>query len=157
MAVQPIPRGYHRVNMHLTFKDARKAMEFYKKAIGAEQGTLMTDPTGKAVMHGELRIGDTTIFFADDMQRSGKTVETGSAEGFVPHIWVTDPDSTWRRAMEAGCNQVMPLENQFWGDRYGQVVDPFGLRWAIATHVEDVPPDEIAKRAQKQFSGQQPR
>lgn len=150
MAVQPIPQGYHRVNMHLTFKDATKPLEFYKKAFGAEQRMLMPGSGGKGVMHAELRIGDTTIFFGDDMMGQGKTVESGHAAAFVPHLWVTDADATWKRAIESGCTEVMPLAVQFWGDRYGQVVDPFGLRWAIATHVEDVSPEEMSKRMAKQ-------
>ncbi len=153
MAVQPIPQGYHRVNIHLAFADATKAMEFYKKAFGAEQIMLMTGPGGHGVMHGELRIGDTTVFFSDDMMRTGKTVEAGQAHAFVPHLWVEDADAAWKRAIEAGCTEVMPLADQFWGDRYGQVVDPFGLRWAIATHVEDVSPEEMGKRAAKLFGG----
>ena len=152
MAVQPIPQGYHRVNMHLTFKDATKPMEFYKKAFGAEQRMLMPGMGGKGVMHAELRIGDTTIFLADDMMNEGKTVESGHGAAFVPHLWVNDTDATWKRAVDAGCKEVMPLKNQFWGDRYGQVVDPFGMRWAIATHVEDVSPEEMTKRMQKEMA-----
>ena len=153
MAVQAIPKGYHRVNIHLTFKDATKAIEFYKKAFGATQTMLMPGPTGQGVMHAEIIVGDTTIFLADDMMGRGQTVDAGAASAFVPHVWVDDADATWKRAVEAGCKEVMPLADQFWGDRYGQIVDPFGLRWAIATHVEDVPPEEMGKRAAKQFGG----
>jgi uncharacterized glyoxalase superfamily protein PhnB len=141
------------VNIHLSYADATKAMEFYKKALGAELVMLMPGPGGAGVMHGELRIGDTTVFFADDMMRSGKTVESGAAAAFVAHIAVPDCDAVWKRAIEAGCKEVMPLTNQFWGDRYGQFVDPFGLRWAVMTHVEDVSPEEMQKRAAKQFGG----
>jgi PhnB protein len=153
MAVQAIPQGYHRVNIHLTFADAKKAMDFYKKAFGGEERMLMPGPGGQGVMHGEIAIGDTTIFFADDVMRHGTTVEAGGSTAFVPHLWVEDADAAWKRAIEAGCKEVMPLANQFWGDRYGQVVDPFGLRWAIATHVEDVSPEEMGKRAAKLFGG----
>ena len=154
MAVQPIPQGYHRVNIHLTFKDATKAIEFYRKAFGFEQARLMPGMNGQGVMHAELRLGDTTLFIGDDMMGSGKNVESGHAAAFVPHIWGgPDIDATWKRAIEAGCKEVMPLEKQFWGDRYGQVVDPFGLRWAIATHVEDVSNEEMTKRMAKQFGG----
>jgi uncharacterized glyoxalase superfamily protein PhnB len=153
MAVQPIPQGYHRVNIHLSFKDASKAIEFYKKAFGFEQHMLMPGMGGKGIMHAELRLGDTTVFLADDIMGRGKTVEAGFAAAFVPHVWVTDCEATWKRAIEAGCKEAMPLADQFWGDRYGQVTDPFGLTWAIATHVEDVSPEEMGKRAAKMFGG----
>lgn len=152
MAVQPIQQGYHRVNIHLSFKEATKAIEFYKKAFGAEQTMLMPGPGG-AVMHAEIRIGDTTLFLADDMMGRGTTVESGQAAAFVPHLAVEDADATWKRAIDAGCKETMPLANQIWGDRYGQLVDPFGLTWAVLTHVEDVAPDEIARRAAKMFGG----
>jgi len=153
MAVQPIPQGYHRVNIHLTFKDATKAIAFYAKAFGFEQRMLKAGMGGQGVMHAEIRLGDTTLFLADDMMQGGKTVEAGSAAAFVPHIWVADPEAVWKRAIDAGCKEVMPLADQFWGDRYGQVVDPFGLTWAIASHVEDVSDEEMAKRAAKLFGG----
>jgi uncharacterized glyoxalase superfamily protein PhnB len=104
-------------------------------------------------MHAEIRIGDTTLFLADDMMGGGKTVESGQGVAFVPHLAVEDADATWKRAIDAGCKETMPLANQIWGDRYGQLDDPFGLRWAILTHVEDVSPEEIAKRAAKMFGG----
>jgi uncharacterized glyoxalase superfamily protein PhnB len=154
MAVQPVPQGYHRVNIHLSYKDATKAIDFYKKAFGAEiVGGVMPGAGGKGVMHAELRIGDTLLFLADDMMGSGKTVESGAAAAFVPHLAVPDCDATWKRAIDAGCKEAMPLALQFWGDRYGQVTDPFGLRWAVMTHVEDVSPEEMGKRAAKMFAG----
>ena len=152
MAVQAVQQGYHRVNIHLTFKETTKAIEFYKKAFGAEQTMFMPGPGG-SVMHAEIRIGDTTLFLADDMMGGGKTVESGQGGAFVPHLAVEDADATWKRAIDAGCKETMPLANQIWGDRYGQLDDPFGLRWAILTHVEDVSPEEIAKRAAKMFGG----
>ena len=153
MGVQPIPQGYHRVNIHITFKDSLKAMEFYEEAFGAERGRLLTGPGGKGVMHGEIRIGDTTLFVADDVMGHGTTVDDGKSSAFVPHVFVTDADATWRRAIDAGCREVLPLADQMWGDRYGQLVDPFGLRWAIATHVEDVSVEEIGRRAARMYGG----
>lgn len=152
MAVKPIPEGYHRVNIHLTFKDAKKAIEFYAKAFGAEQTLLMPGPGG-GVMHAEIRIGDTTLFLSDDMMNSGHTVDAGQGAAFVPHLAVVDADAVWKRAIDAGCTVGMPLADQIWGDRYGQVVDTFGMRWAITTHVEDVSAEEIGKRAAKMFGG----
>jgi PhnB protein len=152
MAVQPIPQGYHRVNIHLTFKDATKAIEFYKKAFGAEQTLLMPGPGG-SVMHAEIRIGDTTLLLADDVMNSGKTVESEKGVAFTPVLAVEDADATWKRAIDAGCKETMPLADQFWGDRYGQLVDPFGLCWAIMTHIEDVSEEEITKRAAKMYGG----
>ena len=154
MAVNPIIPGYHRVNAHLTFKDAAKAMEFYKKAFGAEQrGPVMPGAGGKGVMHAELKIGDTVLLFADDMMNRGTTVEGGGASAFVPHLAVENADAMFKKAVDAGCKPTMPLENQFWGDRYGQVTDPFGLTWAIMQHVEDVSMEEMGKRAAKMFGG----
>ncbi len=154
MAVQAIPEGYHRCNIHLSFKDSQKAIEFYKKAFGAEvKGGIMPGPGGKGVMHAELKIGDTLIFLADDMMNNGETVDAGRASAFVPHLAVADCEATWKMAIDAGCKEAMPLSLQFWGDRYGQVVDPFGLRWAIMTHVEDVPMAEMGARAAKAMGG----
>jgi PhnB protein len=152
MAVQPIQQGYHAVNVHLSFKDAKKAIEFYSRAFGAEQTMMMPGPGG-SVMHAEIRIGDTTLFLADDMMGKGQTVDAGLGAAFVPHLAVVDADATWKRAIDAGCKETMPLANQIWGDRYGQVVDPFGLTWAILSHVEDVSMEEIGKRAAKMFGG----
>jgi PhnB protein len=154
MAVKPIPDGYHRMNIHLSYKDATKAMEFYKKAFGAEQhGPIMPGPGGKGVMHAELRVGDTIFFLADDSMGRGTTVEGGQAKAFVPHLAVENVDAAWKRAVDAGCKVTMPIENMFWGDRYGQVEDPFGLTWALMQHVEDVPMEEMGKRAAKMFGG----
>ncbi len=152
MAVKAIQPGYHRVNIHLSFKDTKKAIELYAKAFGAEPTMMMPGPGGSG-MHAEIRIGDTTLFLADDMMQSGLTVDGGQGGAFVPHLAVEDADATWKRAIEAGCKEAMALANQIWGDRYGQVVDPFGLRWAILGHVEDVSVEEIGKRAAKMFGG----
>jgi uncharacterized glyoxalase superfamily protein PhnB len=153
MAVEPVPAGYHRVNIHLTFKDTKKAIEFYKQAFGFEPGIILPGPGGHGIVHAEIRLGDTTIFMADDMMCGGKTVDNGDASAFVPHLAVTDANASWKRAMDAGCKEVLALKDQFWGDRYGQIVDPFGLRWAILQHIEDVSQEEMARRAAKEFGG----
>ena len=152
MAVKPIQPGYHRVNIHLSFKDTKKAIELSARAFGAEHTMLMPGPGG-SVMHAEIRIGDTTLFLADDMMQRGTTVDAGMGTAFVPHLAVEDADAAWNRAIEAGCEEAMPLANPIRGDRHGQVVDPFGLTWAILTHVEDVSLEEIGKRAAKMFGG----
>ena len=152
MAVQPIQPGYHSVNIHLCFKDTKKAIEFYARAFGAEQTMMMPGPGG-SVMHAEIRIGDTVLFLADDMMQMNATVDGGQGTAFIPHLAVADAEATWKRAIDAGCKEVMPLADQIWGDRYGQVVDPFGMRWAILTHIEDVSIEEIGKRAARMFGG----
>jgi PhnB protein len=147
MGVEPVPQGYHSVNISLTFKDAMKAIELYQEAFGAEVvGGIAKSTDGKQVRHAELQIGDTRIFLNDDVMNTGKTVEGGHAGAFTPHLWVTDVVAAWQRALKAGCKETKPLELQFWGDRYGIVVDPFGLQWGIATHEEDVSFDEMKKR-----------
>ena len=136
--VKPIPDGYHTLTPYLNIKGAAQAIEFYKKAFGAEEKVRMPGPGG-AVMHAELRIGDSMLMLSEAMWDP-----PSQASLFV---YVADVDAAFARATAAGCTVGMPLSDQFWGDRFGKLVDPFGIRWAMATHKEDVPPEEMAKRA----------
>lgn len=146
MAVSPIPPGCRTVTPHLVIRGAAKAIEFYKKAFGAEQVMLMPGPDGK-VMHAEIKIGDSLVFLADEFT----SPQTGSPEKLGGtsvsfHIYVADCDALFNRAVSAGAKVMMPMMDMFWGDRFGSVLDPFGHMWSIATHKEDLSPEEMAKR-----------
>ncbi len=147
-AVEPIPEGYHTVTEALTIRGAGKAIEFYKKAFGAQVVDRVDGPDGKGVMHAALQIGDSRIFVADEMPGMGcRSPETlgGTSSSF--YLYVKDVDNAVKKAIEAGATLKRPVENMFWGDRFGSVADPFGYTWDMATRVEDVPPDELKTRA----------
>lgn len=141
----PIPEGYRSVNVILTVDDAAKAIDFYQQAFGAKE--LSRLPMGDKIGHAELQIGDTRIMLNDEFPERdnlGPAARGGSPVGFV--IYTDDVDSAFRKAIAAGGKESMPVENQFWGDRMGSLTDPFGHKWSIATHVEDVPPEQFEER-----------
>lgn len=145
--VKPIPDGYRNVTPYLIVDGAAKAIDFYRKVFGASEKMRMPGPGGK-VGHAELTIGDSMIMLADehpDMGHRGPLAYAGSAVSLM--VYVPDVDGTVKAAIADGAKVVRPVENQFYGDRLGTIEDPFGHRWHVATHVEDVPPDEMAKRA----------
>ncbi|MFO0837342.1 MAG: VOC family protein [Phycisphaerae bacterium] len=142
----PIPEGYRTVTPHLVVKGGMKAIEFYKKAFGAEEIMRMPGPDGKSVMHAEVRIGDSMVMLADEFPDFGKKAPLPNHTSCTIHLYVKDVDSAFKRAVDAGATAAMPPTNMFWGDRYGAVIDPFGHSWSLATHVEDVSPEECAKR-----------
>lgn len=147
--VRAIPEGYHSISPSLTCSDAARAIEFYKNVFGAIETVRMPSPDGK-ISHAELKIGDSIIFLNDEM---GPMAEVSSgAPRMSLFLYVENADKTFTRAVAAGAQIDMALENQFWGDRYGKVTDPFGHQWGIATHVEDVAPEEIGKRAAAFFA-----
>jgi uncharacterized glyoxalase superfamily protein PhnB len=152
--VNPIPEGFNNVNIHMTVIHANEAIEFYKKAFGAEEICRMPGQDGKSVMHSELKIGNSTIMINDEYPGDAptKSPKTLNGTSFCIHLYVEDSDAVYHRAVEAGCTVKMPLENQFWGDRYGLVTDPFGHTWGIASHTEDLSADEINERAKRFFS-----
>ena len=149
MAVKPIPEGYHSVTPYLIIHDATAALEFYKKALGAVELMRFPAPGGK-IGHAEIRIGDSPVMLADESPemnaRSARTIG-GSPVSLM--VYVEDVDALVAQAVAAGAKLVRPVANQFYGDRTGGIDDPFGFHWYIATHIEDVPPDELAKRAAK--------
>ena len=150
---QKIPHGFNTVSTYLIVKDAKKAIDFYQKAFGAEAGAHMPGPGGQGTMHAELRIGNSTVMLTDENPQWGmKAPPTlgGSPAGL--HLYVDDADKAFQRAVDAGCTVKAPLMDAFWGDRYGKVTDPYGHEWGIATHVEDVEPKEMAKRAAAFFA-----
>ncbi len=149
--VRPIPEGYHTATPYLTIRNAAQALDFYKRAFGATEVMRMTSPDGR-VGHAEIRIGDSAIMLSDefpDMDARSPQMIGGSP--VMIHLYVEDADALVKRAVDAGATLQRPVEDQFYGDRAGKLADPFGHVWWIATHVEDVPPQEIEKRAAAMF------
>jgi uncharacterized glyoxalase superfamily protein PhnB len=138
MAVKAIPDGYHSVTPNLVVKGAVKLIDFMKQAFGADEAFRMPAPSGE-IMHAEVRIGDSVIMLNDAMRQQPITSSL--------FLYVTDVDRIYQQALKAGGTSLVEPANMFWGDRMAQVQDPFGNQWSIATHVEDVPPEEIEKRA----------
>jgi PhnB protein len=145
MAVKPIPEGYHTLTPFLTVRDAVRAIEFYKKAFGAqERGGVAKGPDGK-VMHAELKIGDSIIMLSDEFPEHGVLSPQNGGVGMGLHIYVDGVDAAFDRAVKAGAQVEMPVSDQFWGDRYGKLTDPFGHKWSIATHIKDMSGDEMKR------------
>ncbi len=153
MAVKPVPDGYHTLTPQLTVRGAAEALDFYRRAFGAVELMRKVGPDGK-VMHAEVRIGDSIVMLNDEFPnydtRSPATL--GGASGSL-YVYVADVDAAFTRAVGAGASVVMPLQNMFWGDRCGKVQDPFGHAWNLSTHVEDVAPEELDRRAAAMFGG----
>ncbi len=147
MATQPIPEGYHTITPYLAVDDAAQALDYYTKAFGAKERVRMEAPDGK-IGHAELEIGDSLIMLADQFPQATTSppTELGGTSASV-FMYVEDVDAVVKRAVDAGATVTMEVADQFWGDRFGSVKDPFGHLWSIATHVEDVPPEEMAERA----------
>ncbi|HJY85305.1 MAG TPA: VOC family protein [Candidatus Acidoferrales bacterium] len=149
--VKPIPEGYHTATPYLIIKNAARAIDFYKKAFGAAERMRMADPSGK-VMHAEIQIGDSRIMIADEFPEMGaRSPESLGGSPVSIFLYVEDVDALAKQATSAGAKVLMPVQDQFWGDRYGKLTDPFGHVWDIATHKEDVAPEEIHKRAAAAF------
>lgn len=147
MAVSPVPPGFHTVIPHLVIRGAAKAVEFYKKAFDASVVMVMPGPEGK-LMHAELKIGDSIIFLADEFPGSpNASPEKYGGTTVAMHLCVPNCDALFNQAVAAGAKPAMPPMDMFWGDRFGQVIDPFGHSWSIATRIEEVSPDEMKRRA----------
>jgi PhnB protein len=147
MATQPIPEGYHTVTPYLAVEDATEAIEYYTKAFDAKERVRMETPDGK-VGHAELEIGDSLVMLSDPFpQASTKPPNELGGTSVSVFIYVENVDAVVKQAVDAGAMVTMEVADQFWGDRFGSVKDPFGHLWSIATHVEDVPPKEMAERA----------
>jgi PhnB protein len=146
--VKAIPDDMHAVTPHLICAGAANAIEFYKKAFGAEEGGRIPAPNGK-LMHAMIRIGGSAVMLVDEMPEWG-ALGPKSLKGspVTIHLYVEDADAVFERAVKAGAKVTMPLADQFWGDRYGKLEDPFGHHWSIATHVRDVSPEEMRKEMQ---------
>jgi PhnB protein len=149
MATKPIPEGYHSVTPYLAVDDAAQAIEYYKKAFGAKERMRMHAPDGK-IGHAELEIGDALVMLSDPFPHASTRPpkELGGTSASV-FMYVEDVDDVVKQAVNEGATLTMEVADQFWGDRFGTVTDPFGHVWSIATHVEDVPPEEMAERAKE--------
>jgi PhnB protein len=153
-SVKPIPDGYPRVSPYLCVSGGNAAIDFYKSVFGAVERMRMAGPDGK-IGHAELQLGDSVIMVADEYPEMG--IRSPRAIGGTPvtiSVYVEDVDAVFNRAVAAGAKSLRAVENQFYGDRSGQFEDPFGHRWSVATHVEDVPPDEMERRAAAMGAGQ---
>jgi PhnB protein len=144
----PIPYGHRAITPHLIVAGASEAIDFYKRAFGAEELSRMPFPNPDGTMklgHAELLIGDSKLFLADEFPDYGSVGPSGSSPVTI-HLYVTDADATFAQAVEAGATISMPLADMFWGDRYGKVIDPFGHHWSIAEHVEDLTPEQMMEK-----------
>ena len=148
-SVKHIPEGMHTVTPHLVCAGAGAAIDFYKKAFGATETARMPGPGGKLI-HASVRIGDSTVMLVDEMPEWG-SLGPKALKGtpVVIHLYVDDVDAFTARAVAAGAKVTMPVADMFWGDRYGQIEDPFGHRWSVATHVRDVSPADMQQAMQK--------
>jgi PhnB protein len=146
--VNAIPSGYHTLTPYLVVSDASRAIEFYKQVFGAKETVRMGGPGGK-VGHAELKIGDSMLMLSDEMPGSGnRSPQSLGGSPVSVFMYVENVDSVFDQAVKAGAKADKPPEDMFWGDRFGHLTDPFGHLWAIATHIEDVAPEEMRKRAQ---------
>jgi len=152
-AVKPIPEGYHTITPALIVNDARAALEFYKRAFGATVLAVADGPGGK-VIHAAFKIGDSILMLADEFPKWGSVAPRsgGTKQSMSLHIYVTDADTAFKRAVDAGATVVMPLTDAFWGDRYGQVTDPYGHKWSIGTHKQDLTPEQMEKAQNEAFA-----
>ena len=147
MAVNPVPKGYHTVTPYLTVPDARKQIEFLKRAFGAQTTESLHEDSDGAIRHAELKIGDSMIML-------GQARDQWKASQSSFYLYVPDCDALYKRALEAGAKSIAEPANQFYGDRHGGVEDASGNQWWIATHIEDVSPEEMERRAQAAFAAQ---
>ena len=149
---QPIPEGYSTLNPYLAVEDASSAIDFYQRAFGAKERSRMPGPGG-AIMHAELEIGDSVLMLSDPFPQASTKPPTelgGTTVSLM--LYVEDTDATYRQAIDAGATSLMEPDDMFWGDRFSSVQDPFGHSWTIATHVEDVSPEEMQRRSEEWMS-----
>jgi PhnB protein len=146
MAVKPIPEGYHTLSPSLVVDNASEAIEFYKRAFGAQERGRMEGPRG-TIAHAEIQIGDSVVMISDPFPHATtKPPKEVGGTTVTLFMYVEDVDAAVQQAADAGATVTMPVEDMFWGDRFGSIVDPYGHSWSLATHVEDVPPEEMAER-----------
>jgi PhnB protein len=145
--VSPIPRGFNTVSAYLVVPNSEEALKFYANALGAKSGLRMTGPDGHSTAHAEMTIGDSTVMLTDENPTWG--AKSPASLGGSPsslHLYVKDADKWFQRAVAAGCTVVMPIDDVFWGDRYGRVKDPYGHEWAFATRKENLSEKELRRR-----------
>jgi PhnB protein len=149
LAVRPVPEGYHTVTACLTVRGCARAIGFYEKAFGAKVVDRFDSPDGKLVLHAALQVGDSRLFLSDEIPGMGaRSPETAGGSTGAVYLYLPDVDETFRRAVAAGGTVKSEPADMFWGDRVAGIQDPFGHLWDLATHVEDVPPDEMKRRGE---------
>jgi PhnB protein len=149
---KPIPDGFHTITPHLVVSDAAKAIEFYKKAFGAQENERFMTPDGKGVMHAQLHIGNSMLMLGSEFPPTCLSPKSRGGTTVSLYLYVENADAVYDRAVKAGCTVKMPIIDQFWGDRCGQVEDPFGHQWTVATHKQDLTKDQIAANARAFFA-----
>lgn len=152
---KPVPDGFHTLTPHIVVPDGARAIEFYKKAFGVMECFRMMSPDGKSLMHAQLKIGDSILMLGGEFPLGCLSPKSRGGTSVFLHIYTEDADAAFERAVKAGCTVKMPMSDAFWGDRYGQVEDPFGHLWSIATHTHDYTPEQIAANAREFFAKMQ--
>ena len=149
---QPVPEGYHTITPYLAVENASEAIDFYQRAFGAKENVRMDGPGG-AIMHAELQVGDSMIMLSDPFPQSSTTPpkQLGGTSVSI-FAYVENIDDVYKQAIDAGASSLMEPDDMFWGDRFGSVQDPFGHSWTIATHIEDVEPEEMQRRSEEFMS-----
>ena len=147
-----IPDGFNTLTPHIIVQDATRAIDFYKKAFGAQEQTRHMAPDGKTVMHAQLKIGNSMLMLANEFPPMCVSPKARGGTSVTLHLYVENVDAAFDRAVKAGCTVKMPVSDQFWGDRYGQVEDPFGHLWSLGTHKVDLTKQQIAQNAQAAFA-----
>jgi uncharacterized glyoxalase superfamily protein PhnB len=146
--VNPVPEGFRTITPHLVVRGVARAVEFYRQAFGAEETYRKLGPDGVSVMHSDLLLGESHVFVNDELPERGAFAPDGErGTGVTLHLYVPDVDAVHARAVAAGVEILLPLDNYFWGDRYFVLKDPFGHRWSFASHIEDLSPEQIDERA----------
>jgi uncharacterized glyoxalase superfamily protein PhnB len=146
---KPIPDGFHTLTPHIVVNDGAAAIEFYKQAFGAKELFRLLTPDGKAVMHAQLKIGDSILMLGGEMPPHNLSPKNRGGTSVFLHLYLADADAAFDRAVKAGCKVKMPVSDMFWGDRYGVVEDPSGHQWAIATHKRDFTQEQLAANARE--------
>lgn len=149
---KPIPDGFHTLTPHLIVPDGAAAIEFYKKALGAQELFRLLTPDGKALMHAQLKIGNSIVMLGSEFPPDCLSPKSRGGTSVFLHIYTEDADAAFDRAVKAGCTVNMSVSDTFWGDRYGQVEDPYGHKWSIATHKHDYTEAQIAANAKEFFA-----
>ncbi len=152
---KPIPTGFHSLTPHIVVTDGAAALEFYKQAFGAEECFRLTTPGGSSVMHAQMRIGDSMLMIGGEFPPSALSPKSRGGTSTFLHLYLADADAAFDRAVKAGCKIIMPVSDTFWGDRYGVVEDPFGHQWSLATHKQDLTPEQLSTNAKEFFTRMQ--
>jgi len=153
--IGPVPEDFHTITPHLVVKGVARAIEWYTAALGAHELLRNTAPDGVSIMHSELLLGDSRFFVVDEFAESMVAPTTLGGTPVTLHLYVKDVDVLFNRAVDAGATVLMPVADQFWGDRYGMLIDPFGHRWSIASRIEDLSPRALQERAAQWSKEQQ--